>query len=398
VTPRPRLLARLGGGVLALQLAMFVALGLPEGALGVAWPPMRGSLDRPLGDLGLVLAAGTVGYLAGSTGMARAIRGFGTAYVMVGSMAIATAALAVWTAAPWWPLVLVAAAGLGLSRGLTDAGLNAYVALHGGVRQLGLLHGCFGVGSTIGPLLVVLSRDLTGTWRTAFAVLAVVHGALGVWAWEIRARWEPDVEPVVHADEGAAPPMPWLRVVLTLAVFASLVGAEGSVGAWSYTLLTDGRGIGQTAAGLAVATFWGALTVGRFVMAAYGHRVQRTTLVRASCLVALAGVALLAWNPAGLGVIGLPIAGLGFASIFPALVALTPDRIGARRSATVIGWSIAAASLGGTAVAALAGLLADHRGADALGPALLAATVALVVLEAVLARVAPVRDRRPAER
>lgn len=392
MSARAGLVTRLGAGVLALQLAMFVALGLPEGALGVAWPSMRGSLGRPLGDLGLVLVAGTVGYLVGSTATATAIRALGTARVMIASMAVATVALGVWAASPWWPLVLVAALGLGVSRGITDAGLNAYVALHGGVRQLGLLHGCFGVGSTIGPLLVIVGRDLSGTWRTAFVVLSLMHAALGLWAWAVRRRWEPDVQPLSLAEHDAVAPLPWRRVVLTLAVFASLVGAESSTGAWSYTLLTEGRGVGETVAGVAVATFWGGVTVGRFAMAAYGHRVRRTSLVRASSMLALAGELLLWWDPAGLGIVGLPIAGLGLAAVFPTLVALMPDRVGARHSAGVIGWSIAAASLGGTAVAALAGLLADRRGAEVLGIALLAATMVFVTLEVALGRAAPVRE------
>lgn len=39
----------------------FVVLGLPDGGLGVAWPSMRGDFDRPLGDLGWIVVALTVG-------------------------------------------------------------------------------------------------------------------------------------------------------------------------------------------------------------------------------------------------------------------------------------------------------------------------------------------------
>ena len=46
-------------------LALFVTLGLPAGAVGVAWPHMRASLDAPLAGLGFVLAAWTVAYFPG---------------------------------------------------------------------------------------------------------------------------------------------------------------------------------------------------------------------------------------------------------------------------------------------------------------------------------------------
>ena len=44
-----------------LSLASFVALGLPDGMLGTAWPAMRQSLHAPVGALGLVLLAATAG-------------------------------------------------------------------------------------------------------------------------------------------------------------------------------------------------------------------------------------------------------------------------------------------------------------------------------------------------
>jgi hypothetical protein len=246
---------------------------------------------------------------------------------------------------------------------MVDAGLNAYVALHGGVRRLGLLHGAYGVGTSAGSLLVV-GALAAGSWRGAWVVMAV--------------------------DGAAEPRRPGLIIAVTVLCFAALVGAEYSTGAWSYTLLTDGRGVSDTAAGLWVAAFWGGLTVGRFAVGAVGHRIDRIALLNVSAAGALSGVGLLWWDPGGLGVLGLPVAGLGFAALFPALVALMPDRIGAHRSSAVIGWSVAAASLGGTAVAAGAGVLVDEYGAEVLGPTLFVVTAVFVAFHFVLVGLAPV--------
>jgi len=117
--------ARAAAAVVGLQVALFVSLGLPDGALGVAWPSMRGSYDRPLGALGMVLALNTVGYLAGSTSVAAVTRRAGTPWVMTTSMVVAAAALALWVTTGVWVVLLAAALVLGVSRGATDAGLNA---------------------------------------------------------------------------------------------------------------------------------------------------------------------------------------------------------------------------------------------------------------------------------
>jgi fucose permease len=384
--------------VLGLQLALFVALGLPDGALGVAWPSMRGAFERPLGDLGLVLAVGTLGYLTGSTSAAALARRFGTPRTMAASSAGAAAAFVVWVATNSWVVMLAAAVVLGLSRGVVDAGMNAYVALHGGVRRLGLLHGSYGIGTSLGPVLVVASLAL-GSWRPAWIAIGAFDLAVAVVGWRTRNDWEPDVAPDRQSIAGPdATRASRLTVPVLLLCFAVLVGAEYSTGAWSYTLLTEARGQADTPGGLWVASYWAGLTVSRFVLGAVGDRFGRIQVLHASCALALASVTVLWWDPGGLGAIGLPLAGFGFGSIFPTMVALTPDRLGAHRSSAVIGWAVAAASIGGAAVAALAGVLADRYGPAILAPVFVVATGALGALHLLLVRLAPVSprsDRRP---
>ena len=58
---------------------------------------------------------------------------------------------------------------LGVSAGMMDAGLNTAVALTGRQRLLNLLHGAYGVGTAIGPL-VVTAAILTGSWRPAYLI------------------------------------------------------------------------------------------------------------------------------------------------------------------------------------------------------------------------------------
>jgi fucose permease len=306
-------------------------------------------------------------------------------------MIVAATAMALWVATGWWLVLLAAALVLGVSRGATDAGLNAYVALHGGVRRLGVLHGAYGVGTSLGPL-VVLASLAAGTWRPAWIAIAVLDAVVGVLTWRWRRAWPADVvvAPRGAADGDSVRQAGWPAVAVTMLCFAALVGAEFSTGTWSYTLLTDGRGMSDTPAALWVASYWAGLTIARFALGAVGDRFDRVTLLHASCALALAGVGLLWWDPGGAGVLGLPVAGAGFASVFPTLVALMPDRLGVHRSSAVIGWSVAAASLGGTAVAALAGALADQSGPAILAPTLFVVTAALAALHLLLVRLAPV--------
>ncbi|MEU4715350.1 hypothetical protein AB0F73_17065 [Micromonospora purpureochromogenes] len=52
--------------LLLLAYLAFVSLGLPDGLIGVGWPSIRADLGVPTEAVGLVLTAGTVGYLTSS--------------------------------------------------------------------------------------------------------------------------------------------------------------------------------------------------------------------------------------------------------------------------------------------------------------------------------------------
>ena len=53
-------------GLILLAYIAFIALGMPDGLLGVAWPSIRASFSIPLDAMGMLLLAGTTGYLTSS--------------------------------------------------------------------------------------------------------------------------------------------------------------------------------------------------------------------------------------------------------------------------------------------------------------------------------------------
>jgi fucose permease len=79
---------------------------------------------------------------------------------------------------------------------------------------------------------------------------------------------------------------------------------------------------------------------------------------------------------------GLFALGLFLAPIFPLLISETPARVGERHAAHAIGFQISAATLGAGTLPALVGLLMGRLGLEALGPALVAFSLLLVLLHA----------------
>lgn len=371
--------------LVALSFAGFVALGMPEGATGVAWPSMSAAFGRPISQLGVVIGALVVGYLGASAASGHLSRAIGIGPVLTASSVLSAIALAGLATSPAWAVVLASMAVLGLGAGLVDSGLNAHTSLTGGARRMNLLHACFGIGATVGPVVMTLFLGSDGGWRWAYGVFALVHVGLAASFWATRHRW------VADADPGGADAARIGRVVvLSLLAFVLYTGAEVAAGQWAFTVLTEGREVPTGVAGVWVGGYWASLTAGRLLAGALGGRVGPTTMLVSGMATAMVGTLLFWWEPTtALGGVGLWVIGLGLAPVFPVMVLLTPERVGRSRSEAVIGYQLAAASIGAAIVPGAIGWIVGVRGLDAVAPALAVTALAMVAAVEAARRVRP---------
>jgi fucose permease len=378
--------------LITLILASFVTLGLPVGLLGTAWPSLRTSVGRPVSDLGVVLAVGTVGY-----GLATFVSGwawarFAVGRILVAAMGTGIVSLGAYAAVGSWWVVLVAAVMVGVSGGLMEGALNSYVALHHGVRVMNLMHASFGVGATLGPLLMTAVLATDHSWRWGYWMVAgyevVVLGVL----WRVRTTWRRMEESPKDPGHG---PVRRRMVAGLMAIFFVYTGLEIGTGQWAYSFLTEGRGVSEVAAGIWVSVFWGSLTGGRLLLGIIGGRVTPRAVLDLSVTGAFVGLAWLWWNPAGLGMVALAVIGFSFASVYPMFVALTPEKVGTAKAPHVIGYQITAGAVGAAVIPWAAGRIVARYSLAALGPYFLAVGGLLALLHVVIEHTGrvPVRPR-----
>ena len=417
---RPALAARRDGGLVTaapgpvaaadrkfdlLSLGTFVVLGLPDGMLGTAWPAMRGSFGEPVGELGLILLINTVGSVAVAAAVGRLIRRLGAAAVLaVASLCAALAGIG-YAAAPGLWLVLSVGPLVGAAAGMMDGGLNTVVALMDRPRLLNLLHGFYGVGTAIGPL-VVTGAILAGSWRPAYLVLAALNVAAAA-CWILYRRGVPapadsstdgGAAPVNAPAAAAQPTEGWSRrrvvAVLTLGliVFFVYTGLEVSAGQWETSYVRGHLDLSASAAGLAAFGYWGALTAVRISLALPATPVPPPVVIRYGLLSSIAACAIIWWQPGPVVVVlAFALLGASLAGVFPALIAVTPQRIGEERAQHAIAWQVGAAAAGGSAVSALIGLLIDSASLAVLGPALVVLALILLAANWALGALAPIR-------
>ncbi len=378
-----------------LAFLAFISLGLPDGLLGVAWPSIRAGFGLPLDALGVLLGFTTAGYLTSSFFAGRILRVLPIGSVLALSTAAAATALLGYALTPVWPLMVMLGFLAGLGGGAIDAGLNAYGATHFSARVLNWLHAFFGLGTTLGPLIVTAVLGAGLIWRWSYVVVGSAQVLLAVTFFMTRGRWlrvaettaldEPPLKPARTRDT-LRQPLVWLGML----VFFIYTGVEFVAGQWSYSLLTLERGVAAGAAGVWVSLYWGGLMVGRILFGFVADRVPLASTLRV-CMLGVTVGSLLFWlEPTrALSLIGLVMIGFFLAPIFASLISLTPARVGASHADSAIGFQIAAAGLGGAILVALVGVLARSLGLWVIGASLVFFALLLLGLYEVLLRTKP---------
>ena len=208
--------------------------------------------------------------------------------------------------APWLWLVLAVAVLPGVAAGMMDAGLNTAVALTGRQRLLNLLHGAYGVGTAIGPLVVTVAI-LSGSWRPAYLVQITLNMVLAVlWLRQRRhdrAQAGAIVKPPAVAVSKPHPAATWSRrrysgvVVAGMSVFFVYTGLEVGAGQWEASYCRGHLNLSAGATGLAVFGYWGALTAVRIGLAVLPRPVPPQAVARWGSALAVLAAATVWWQP-----------------------------------------------------------------------------------------------------
>jgi fucose permease len=178
-----------------------------------------------------------------------------------------------------------------------------------------------------------------------------------------------------------------------MSVFFLYTGLEVGAGQWEATFCRGNLNLSATATGLATFGYWGALTAVRISLALVPRPVAPRAVVRYGSALAVIAAAVIWWQPGPtVTVIAFAVLSGALAGVFPALVTLTPVRIGERRARHVIAWQVGAAAAGGAGISALIGLLLGTTSLPVLGPSRTTLAILVVAAELILPKLAPVTE------
>ncbi len=355
-------------------------------------PEVKDRLDLTNATLGAALAALPLGSLVSALASAALMRRFGSA--RVASWGLVVLAAAVWAAAvaPSWWLLAAALFVAGALDAVVDVAQNAH-----GLRVqraydrsiLNAFHGVWSIGAVAGGLLGSVAAGLRVPLALHLGVVAVVFAGLALVA-RRRMLPGPDRDDAVSATGpeevprgGIRAALPALAALGVLATAGAFVEDAGS--SWSALYLRGEIAVGAATAGLGFVALQGAMTVGRLTGDRVVDRFGQRRVARAGGVLIAVGMGLaLAVPSLATTLVGFALAGLGVATLVPAVYAAADELPGLRHGVglTLVNWLL---RIGFLLSPPLVGAIAD---ATSLRVGLLTVVVAGVAA-LVLGRVLP---------
>ncbi len=368
--------------LLVIIYLAYISLGLPDSLLGIAWPYIRVDFNRLLSEVGILTISGTICSALSSLMSGHVVGRFGTGRVTFVSCLMTATGLIGYSLAPsfWWLLPCIPLLGFGA--GSIDCGLNFYVAAHYPSRHMNWLHCCWGIGATVGPMIMTFMITGGLGWRSGYRTIGLIQLGLSVILFLALGLWLRVQE--IHAAQvaggdassGDASSGPGdgpcqdatcrerdrkAAMRAQIAIYVVYVSCEFLIGLWAFSLLTVNRGVNPASAGLWVSVYYGSLTVARFLTGFVVDRLGNRFMIRLGLILSLAGCVILGlpfFVPGLAGMVelaALACIGAGFGPIYPCMTHETARRFSTDTARRMMGYQIGAACIGSAAFPALVG-------------------------------------------
>ncbi|KAK9370214.1 major facilitator superfamily domain-containing protein [Lipomyces kononenkoae] len=372
-------------------LCGFVLMGMNDATPGALLLHIESHYHVTYTVISLCFLAPAAGYMISAFMNSEMHIRFGRCGTMVAGLLLMSIAYALICWAPPMPLLVISYGLVGLGIGTLDAAWNAFVADLQNVNEImGLMHGLYGVGGTISPLLATAMVTAGVKWSYYYFILfglGICITCLNAYAFwgETAAKYLKDHAPGVNEDgesQGRLSEALKNRYTIILAFFLFFyMGAEVALGSWTVTFMVTERHGDPAQMGAVASGYWAGLTTGRMVLGFVTGRIGENTMATIYLILSIA-FELVFWLAPSIvaSAVGVAFVGLFFGPVFPtAMIALTrllPKRL----HVTGIGFAAAFGGGGSAIFPFITGAMAASKGAWVLQPLVVALISAMVII------------------
>ncbi|KAK3319134.1 major facilitator superfamily domain-containing protein [Apodospora peruviana] len=389
--------------------------GLNDSAPGALIPSMQAHYEIGYATVALIFVGQAVGFIAAAPFIDGVRERLGhSRAILFAQILMAAGYIPLLCTAPF-PAIPVSFFLIGLAQSTNLAIANVFCAdLQNCTSALGRMHGAYGIGGTVGPLIATSLVNAAGGkehWNWFYYLglgLALCDGMFAAWAFwgyddERKAAEQAEEDamelrsPATTTTTTTAAPRTQSRrskgvkgqvkqnlqgmltavttkvVILGAAFIFAYQGAEVSISGWVISFLLEARVPGsdagpiaesvKTKVGYVTAGFWGGITLGRFLLSGPAMRFGEKRFVYCT-VVGAAVFQLLVWFVPNLisNAVSVAIVGLLLGPVYPCAAAVFMRNINRNEQVSAMGVISAFGSSGGAVAPFTTGLLAQLRG------------------------------------
>ncbi|KAK9481223.1 major facilitator superfamily domain-containing protein [Lipomyces japonicus] len=379
-------------------------LGLNDGAPGALLPYIEKYYDVNYAEVSTIWMANALGFIITAICSHYVYTHIGRVGMLTAGPALLVCMYIMISATPPFPVVVVAYLFGGLGMAFVVAHVNVFCSyLENTESWYGVVHGSYGIGATISPLIATVMVSKGILWSRYFLILLAfnVFGAI-LSGWSFRGcdrdfgthhllksykkqRLNAGSESVLpvgvsadhldNVDDGKEESIyrQAIRSKITwlAAIFILLYqGVEVSIGGWIVSFMINDRGGNPSAVGYVASGFWLGVTVGRFILSRGLSRLmtpQKAVYVLITIALAFEIVTWLVPNIIG-GAVAVSLVGLFVGPMYPSAMATLTTILPRQIQTFSITLITAFGSTGGALWPFITGLLAQSEGTFVLHP------------------------------
>ncbi|KAK9454965.1 major facilitator superfamily domain-containing protein [Dipodascopsis uninucleata] len=389
-------------------------LGMSDGAIGALLPYMEDYYHINYAEVSTIWMANSIGFIITAVFSHMIYTRIGRAGMLTLGPALLTVMFGIIVAGPPFPVIVIGFLIGGLGMAMTVAQVNVFLSyLLNTESWFGLIHGGYGIGATLSPLIstVLVSRGMQ--WSHYYAIpvaISAVGTAFSAWALrgcdrdlgtqhmlrkykKRQQRMASDTTLAVAEEdlqkdfvkeettiyhEALHNKVTWLAAAFILLY----QGAEVSLGGWIDTYLIEGRGGVASQVGYVSCGFWGGVTLGRLVLNQVITKIIRPRLAIYVLLSMSTLLVILTWVIPNViaSAVMISLAGLFIGPIYPTVVTFISNILPRRIQSFSLTITTAFGSTGGALWPFITGLIAQSRGTYVVNPIAIGLFAAMIVM------------------
>ena len=373
--------------LLLLVYVAFTCLGLQHSLLGAAWPSMYQGLNAQISFAGIISMIITGCIIISSIFCSKIAKKISTGITcLIGFLLIALALIG-FSFSRSIMMLCLCAIPLGLGTGLEEVLLNDIVARFYKLVHMNFLHCLWGVGATIGPIILVHM----GNWNWGYRIISIIELCLVVVLFFSLPLWNKITGKTIKEEEIDHKSLSYLRlfklkgVKYALASFFFYCSIEALVGLWGSSFVVIVKGIPKDTAANWVSLFFLGITFGRLVSGFLAFKLNNRWMIRLGQILIALGIIFLVLPFGNTSLlIAFLMLGVGCGPIFPSLSHETPENFGKEYSQDIMGMQVAFAFTGSTVMPPLFGFIASHFNYGLLPVFLVSILIILIIVSEIL--------------